>query len=266
MSLEEEVMIVEFAQGIRSEGEIVRGFSQLMDDEKRKRVFKLLSLIDQVYPTDAEVEQASAHVSPNDERVLIVKRSLVKKGLRIHTGEDSLDNSYAILLNLFKTAYQRQVALGTETLKKWWHQDLSKREVVEAMLANYRSLVEEIYQHPSFRNEFASIAKLRLQDKLRDARPPKSTPAEPSTPPEKPQHYHFVTYDEMLSALANANPVRMDGKKEDFKNGYAASMLFQSLARALSKQYHLEQTETTRLINEIVDRHLKETYNSEPYW
>lgn len=264
MSLEEEVKIVQFAQGVRSEDDLLVDFGQWPERLKSKRLHKMLSLIDQVFPTEAEIEQASAPVEPNDGHILIVKNSLTKKGLRIKTGEDELENSYAVLLNLFKTAYQRQVASGADKLKKWWCRDLSRNEVVQEILVNYRTLVEAVYHHPSFRGEFASIAKLRYSSKmLMETKWQALASTEPGKQPEK---YHFVNYDEMLSVVANAYPLRINEKSEEDKNAHAASVLFQALAKALSKQYALEHFEVIRLINEIVDRHLKENHNSEPYW
>ncbi|MGV3558211.1 DUF5958 family protein [Larkinella arboricola] len=247
MSLEEEVMIVEFAQGIRSEDDLFDHFRQLNDDDKTDRIFDMTRLIGELEPTNFEIEQASANMPTRSAGPVEIgvyfprKKRLTQVSLRIDLANDVLEKSYLTLLKLFKATYQRQFVLERKNAVDWWFQDLADNNAVANILTNHRALVEEIYQHPGFRGEFASIAKLhQASQMLRAAKVQNAQSSASGT-------YHFVRYEEIVTASI-----------EDNKYNYAAFMLSGSVMRALSKRYHLKPFRAVQVMQEVVGRYTRE--------
>ncbi|QJW90216.1 hypothetical protein HNV11_12940 [Spirosoma taeanense] len=251
MELEEEIAIVQFGQGIYSKENLLTRFSQLDEARKMSWLWYIENLLHPLKPTEAEIESLNASTaSVNDDApFLIIRFSGLKKVLRIRTSKGAIDQSYGLLLDLFKMAYQRCYSLESGGLTSWWYQDLSNSETVQQILTRHHELIDEIYNNPGFRSEFASLAKLWYQE--HHGR--KAKLAEPEPVPAVQTHFDFVTYNEMITGFLE-NTI--------YKNSRAIWLLSDSLAKALSKQYKLEKEQARRLVWEVVERHLRKTYNT----
>ncbi len=248
MSITEEIEILQFGQGILSEADVLSSFSKLSEDKKKWRIYFFRSLLQRVKPNEAEVEQVNPRPAPEDPTnpTLVMYTPLKNlRGLRLNMSCDELDNSYRILLNLFRTAYQRTFELEKDN-PNIWHRELSDPETVAGILADYQALVDALYSDSGFRTEFISIARLwHANHRQRQVKMDKPALAVQT-------HYHFVTYEQMSTGLI-----------EDNKNTRASALLRSSVAKALIVRYKLDQAQAGQLLNDVLERHLRETYNTD---
>lgn len=251
MSLEDEIAIYQFAQGVQSAEDLLSRFDFLNEDEKSHRFMELDWLVWQLKPTEADLDQVIAAGLLADaglaEDTLKAYRS--KLGVRRITRliEGKFDQSYTLMLNLLKAAYKRRFLLGDPANWRYW--DLSNPEVVQDVLTRHQALVEEVYTDPGFRSEFASIAKLWHEHNasLRARR------KEPELAPERQTHFHFLSYDEMISESI---------KLFDDKTGHAIGVLRHSVEKALAVRYGLASDDAIRVVLNVIERHLRDTYNT----
>lgn len=254
MSLEEEIRINQFGQGVYSVDDLLDLFSQLDDDKKRQSFVHFYCQVCESNLTDSDVEQALADCSidATDATYGYLNLSRLATGLKgvisiPHTAnppEGTLEKPYKLLLHLFKIDYQRRYALEKDNPTKWWYWDLSSSETAQGILTRHRELVDEVYNTPSFRSEFVSIAKwwnssLPLQQIFAH-----------EAAPETQTHFDFITYDEMSTNTMIGN-----------KHSLGIALLRHSLAKALSIRYKLDDDQARRLTLGVVERHLQETYN-----
>ncbi len=106
--------------------------------------------------------------------------------------EGDIDHVYALLLHLFKLAYQRQRALMNDSSVDWRYSDLSRDETVRDVLAKHRLLAETIYNNPGFRSEFVSLAKLWHEERLESAAQHQEATVEIQT------KFEFISYDKLV--------------------------------------------------------------------
>ncbi|UFH52206.1 DUF5958 family protein [Spirosoma sp. KNUC1025] len=244
MSIEEQIKIIQFGQGICPEAELLEQLDQLDESEKGKQVFDLYVFVSRLKPADADIGQAiaDADIGP-DYSPCISPKSGTRKVWRKMFSEHP-EKDYMFLLRLFKIDYQRRYALNKDNATNWQYRDLSNRETVEAILKQYENLVEEVYQNPSFRSEFVCIAKLWHE---RSMQPPTQI---------RQDHYTYLTYDELLT-----ESIKLLGNLQI----HPISMLCHSIEQALSIKYGLDHGLANRLTLEVIDRHMRETYNSSIY-
>jgi len=245
MRLEEELIIIQFGQGALSEEELLHQFAQLDEAGQGLRFNELLHLLEQLEPvvdeeTTTEPEAPHTVIKSFSNRNRFIRR--------INVQDNTLHESYKLLLAQFKRDFQRQYAIENENPSSWWYWDFSKRDVVDRLLAGYRAVVNEVYSNLSFRGEFTSIAKL-----LHDDRMAKKALAE-APEPEGHHQYHFASYDEVI-------------EKSIKSYGYAFNrpvwLLSNSLRKALVKQYGLDFDRANKVLWDVVDQHLREKYNDE---
>ncbi|MDB5243287.1 MAG: hypothetical protein JWP57_3912 [Spirosoma sp.] len=256
MSLEEELAINQFGQGVRSVADLLDEFSQLDEDQKRKCFVHFYYYIWYFKLDASDVEQAMADcaIKATDPTYDYLNLHLIKAGRKgmicISDAENhpkgGLDKPYELLLRLFKVNYQRCFELEKENLSKWWYWDLSSEEVSQGILTRHKELLDEVYSHPSFRCEFVSMAKLYYKNNTEN----QASYKEPSS--EQQTNFNFVTYDQMTVDLL---PI---GNKY-----YPAIWLIRNaVENALSKRYQLDPDLARRLTLDVIERHLQETYNS----
>jgi hypothetical protein len=249
MSLAEEITLYQFGQGLHLERDQLDHFSELDEFKKSQRVVELFDLVRQSKPEDTDLEQAMpASSSPvTAPPYLVFKGHRLQRNLSISLAHAELDRSYRLLLQLFKKAYQRQLEAEKPNPINWMFWDLSNPEVVSRIVTLYQQLVEEVYASAGYRSEFVSLAKLyytRKSTRLANQEEPN---------PEPQTHFSFLTYDELVdrSTLMIGNPEH-----------YPISLLCNSLNKALAKQYGLTAEQATRLIWDVVERHMREQYNT----
>ena len=154
--------------------------------------------------------------------------------------------AYKFLLFLFKAAYQRRSVLGNPANWRYWN--LSSPNVIQDIRTRHQEALEQVYANSSFRSEFACIAKLWHERRtLQQAK--RQEPA-----PEPDNHFTFLSYDEMLTeSIKTFTDKQMQGVR----------LLSHSLEKALSLQYGFDADEVRRVIDDVVERHLRETYDTD---
>ncbi|GAB3956984.1 hypothetical protein GCM10028805_48410 [Spirosoma harenae] len=252
MDIEQEIAIYQFGQEVYSIDEMLDQYGKLTEPDRARRQMELFGHICEDKPTQAEIEQAlvDGDFSSDYSPCLRVSKLLKSTSIGLYLNDDEPEQDYKFLLHLFRRVYLRQSELEKGNLTNWNYWDLSDSHVVEDILTMNKKRIDEVYTDASFRGEFASIAKLRNADKLQ-MEESKAKPA-----PEIQTHFTFVTYDEITEKSINliAN-----------KNWRPITLLANALERALLKRYALSPKHIQRLIWNVVERHLKETYNRELY-
>ena len=258
MSIEEEIAINQFGQGVRSVADLLDQFIELDENQRKIWFFDLYCHVGRIALTDSDIEQALADCSLTatdatyDFLNLNRLKAVFKSILRIHnildTGnlpDGSLEKAYQLLLYLFKKDYQRRFALEKENPATWWCWDLSNSEITQGILTRHQALIDEVYTTPGFRSEFVSVAKLLHEHTgLPETRPPKPTSAHRN-------QFNFLTYDEMMTEFVQGS-----------KHSRAIALLRNSLEKALSIRYRLNADQARRLTMAVIERHLQETYNT----
>ena len=251
MSLEDELVIIQFAQGLHPEADLLDSFRQLDATKQHRQLFDLLVLLKQPNLTDAEIEQANAHSSSKtvSNPLFIQHTKLIKIGLRINMAEGELENSYHIVLDLFKKAYQRCFDQEKDSSTSWIYWDLSSSETVQSILIKHKEMVADLYRNTSFRSEFASLAKLwytnvMLKEELYREPDPL---AEPQT------HFNFLSYDELTTTSIPGATISKELQGID--------VLLNSLRKATSIRYKLDSDQAGRLVLDVMRHHLQETHN-----
>jgi hypothetical protein len=250
MKLAEEIILYQFAQGVHPVADLVKRFSQLDEGEKMRHFLELNSIIRKLKSTEDDFQQALSDnsLAEGDLPAVFFKDNRLKVGVynMSNLQEGDYEKAYTFLLYLLKTAYQRQAALKDPTDWRYW--DLSNPEVVQNIQTRHQEAVEAVYANPSYRSEFASIAK--LWHERYESRKPKSQ--EPV--PERQTHFTYMSYEEMISESINVF---------NDKQTFGIDVLRHSLEKALAKQYLVNKEEANRVIWEVIERHLRETYNTD---
>jgi hypothetical protein len=244
MTLEEEIAIVRFGQGVLSLADLLSHFNQLEEGKKKNLLFQLSSLVDFADPVDADIELAIADCPLEATDPLCVALAIDR--FRVNRigmlKEEDFDRAYTLQAYLFKTAYQRSYKTKKDSPTQWWFWDLSENEIGSTIRTAHQKLVDEVYHNPSFRGEFASLAKLWIaQEELIKTRYQEHAPV-----PERASD--FVSYEEIVSEW-----VKM--QKEDVKYSHGIAALRNSLDRALSAKYGLNPAQAWRLIKDVMEQH-----------
>jgi hypothetical protein len=253
MSLEEEIVVYQFAQGVRSEADLIDRFEHVNDDKKATRLFKLSSLLWRLAPFDADDEQLVISASntmkdtPNASLLRTCDQVNNKLRLILNFSENGVDESHKLLLDLLKKIYQRRFELEKENPTKWWYQDLANSEIVQVILNRHQALVDTTYNNPSYRGEFSSIAKLWQEERI--SRQPKVE--EPTA--ERQDKFTFLTYDDMITASINMGYS---------KQSRGIHLLSNSLRKAIIKSHQLDSDSANRVVWDVIERYLHETYNT----
>ncbi|CCH57275.1 hypothetical protein BN8_06686 [Fibrisoma limi BUZ 3] len=250
MKLEEELIIVQYGQGVLSEEELLRRFAQLDEIGQWQSVNALMYLLRKLEPTVDEEATVAEPTNELEASYTNIGNSGKKNTAirRINVYSAKLKESYRSLLDQFKRDLQRQYAIEKENPSSWWYWDLSKKELVDSLLADYRALVEEVYSNPSFRGEFACIAKLWHDDvttKKALAEAPKSAIN---------HQYHFATYDEVIEQSL---------KSYSHIVNRPIWLLSNSVRKALIKQYRLDSDQAGNVLWDVVEQHFREKYEDD---
>lgn len=250
MSLNEEIALYQFAQGVRPAADLVENEGQSNEQLKKRRLFDLNALVRQLKPTDADVQQA---LTDSSLTAADISRSFVNVGgLRfdLHNmmtlAGDDYAKAYTFLLYVLKVIYPRRATLGNPADWRYW--DLSSAEVVHNLRTKHQAILDEVYADASYRSEFVHMAKLWYERATRL----KAQRAEPA--PEPQTHFPFMNYDEMIT-----ESIKMFTDKQ-LQGIYVLS---HSLEKALSKRYGFEADDLNRIIHEVIGRHLRDTYNTD---
>jgi hypothetical protein len=246
MSLEEEIVIYQFAQGVFPVDVLLDSFRELDKDEQFSLLFNLYSFEVRRKSTPADIEQATAEGSFDPGYTPCVKPN----GASTFTvPEGDMAQDYKFLLHVFKAIYQRCFDQNKEDTTTWWYQDLSDADVVRGILARHEALVEELYNSPGYRSEFRSLAKLQHEHQLWRETNHRKRPSE--TIPRG----HFATYDDLINETISMD---INGGLDKYLK--PKEILHGSLVKALTRSYRLNQRHVTRVVSDVFERYYRDIY------
>ncbi|WP_080237265.1 DUF5958 family protein [Spirosoma rigui] len=241
MSLEEEIAINQFAQGVHSHERLLARFSQLDEAEKRRQYMELSFRVWQLEPTESDAAQALLNSSLGKgyaPGTKVIKSWMSTSGLEV-SGKDPI-KEYTFLLYTYKVAYQRKFATARNNPARWIDQDLSNPETVQAILDTHQSMVEQLYSDPGFRSEFTTLARHWKRHFL-----PKPED-DPEITPVRQTKFTFLSYQEVVNAFTLPTPdPRSDG----------IALVYEALVKALIIRYDVTKQQGRRLTLDVVTRH-----------
>lgn len=123
-------------------------------------------------------------------------------------------------------------------------------QFAQGILTGYQQRAEKSYAHPSFRSEFVSLAKLWYEDMISS----RAKYKEPEPAPKPQTHFDFVDYNEIVTESIEWN---------DDKLTRAITLLRDSLTKAISVRYAIDTEQARKLVFDVVERHLRETYHTD---
>ncbi|GAB4056170.1 DUF5958 family protein [Spirosoma litoris] len=255
MSLEEEIAIVQFAQGVYLDKDLLDQFSQLSEKEKEKWFFGPLALLRRLKLTYSDIGQAitDSLLTSTDTACVALMTYLLKPGATsmanlsalINLSGDDRTKAYKLLLHVFKIAYQQRLAFEASGSTNWWYWDLSSNEVVQNLLKRHQELIHKTYINSGFRSEFVSLAKL-----YNDRNTMMQSSNQGSGLIVQTQ-FDFLTYDELMTECIVGNK---------YERGRV--FLLHSLQNALTVEYRIDSDQAGRLVMAVIDQHMQETFNT----
>ncbi|GAB3743414.1 DUF5958 family protein [Spirosoma lituiforme] len=141
MTLEEQVAVNQFGQGVLSVESLLLHFSQMSEARKRHYLTYLSDLIWQSKPVEADIEQAiiDSLLKSTYTPCVVLRTHRLKIGINqlVTLPVNELEKVYRLMLSLFKEAYQRRFQEEGNS-GKWWYWDLSTDDVIERVLSAKR--------------------------------------------------------------------------------------------------------------------------------
>ncbi|WP_128544054.1 DUF5958 family protein [Larkinella soli] len=251
MSLEEEIELNRFGQGLVPVEDLLRQYREATEEEQSGLYSNVSFHLMDFDPDEESVRKAleEAGVAEDDHLAEMARHAYLKrkKFVKMSYPVEPSDQAYHFLLCLFRADYQQRFAAENDQSKNWWFWDLSDPKVIDAILTTRRNRVDAVYNDPGYRGEFEALAKLHYEDKRRMAAQFKE-PDPKAVPVDK-----FLNYDELLTESLKVN-------KEMEKFNKPIFALNQALYKALSRQLGLDEKETRAIMAEVVDRHMREKY------
>lgn len=141
MSLEEEIAINQFGQGLHSDRELLNRFTELDEISQREWLNQLAYLVLQSSPMDADINQAiiDSTLKATFTPCVMLRTQGVNNSnsltnlLKLPANE--LWKVNQLLLYLFRVAYQRRYKREKGDPNKWWYWDLSNANTVQKILS-----------------------------------------------------------------------------------------------------------------------------------
>lgn len=139
MTLNEEILINKFGQGLINMNEILDSFNIFQFKQKQKYLASLVDLIIQSKAVEADIKQAiiiSGLKSTYTPCVLLEKgpyKHVYEK--IINLPEFELQKALTLLLSLFKIAYIRRYHIEKNNPDKWWYWDLSDENLIKRIIS-----------------------------------------------------------------------------------------------------------------------------------
>ena len=252
MKLEDELLIIQCAQGHQAEVDLQNHFSQLTVRDQQRRLFDLLNMLEQFRLTDADIEQFNALSSTGNTSLPfpVTYSGKAKLGLQINMAESELENYFTVLLNLLKKAYHQSDEREKAAATDWWFQNLSDNERVQNLLIKHEERVNELYTAPGFRSEFTSLARL-YHDKMiqRELANQEATSQE-----EVQTQFDFISYDGIMEKSVTYG---FD------KTSHAIYILHNAIGRAIARKYGLDSDTSSQLVMEVLGKYYQDSYNGQ---
>lgn len=139
LSIEEQILINQFSQGLVSLDKMDDWFISFDRMNKKAVIHNLIIMVIQLHPTYEEMESAvkSLNKSKTSSAVKFLKRNqpFAKFGYELcDLPENELSNSFKILLVTLSIADNRRKSQENPDLcKHWWHKDLSDKKYLKQL-------------------------------------------------------------------------------------------------------------------------------------
>lgn len=144
-SIQEEVILNQYAQGIKLESELLEWYNSYDIEKKRSILIEIWSLANQARVTKEDVENAriTAGLKTTHTPVRILyseKLPLKNRGYKLADlkGKEQVQ-AFLLILNCFAIAEQRRKSkcdANKKNCNHWWHQDLSNAQLIQEILKN----------------------------------------------------------------------------------------------------------------------------------
>lgn len=255
MTLEAEVTLCQFGQGVFSVDDRLDAFTQLDSEQQRSQFVDLYLYVWGLELTEADVEKTLADcplatTDPLYDYLRLYRiESELDFGVVIPQSDSPpggrLNEAYRVLLYLFRAVYQRLYALEKTTPTHWWYQDFTGIDVAERMLTRHRTLVDEAYHDPGYRSEFKALARLWYK---RIILPMYRTANEDPTN----ESDRFLSYDEILT-----DSMEWATNIDDCN----LRILRTSLEKAFRRCHSLSRDLANRLVLDVLDKYMLDLYD-----
>lgn len=144
-SIQEEVILNQYAQGIKYASELLEWYNSFDIDKKRSILIEIWSLANQAGVIEKDVENARITVglkaTHTPVRMLYSEKLPFKnRGYKLADlkGKEQVQ-AFLLILNCFAIAEQRRKSkcdADKENCNHWWHQDLSNPQLIQEILKN----------------------------------------------------------------------------------------------------------------------------------
>lgn len=144
-SMQEEIIINQYAQGIKPIDELLEWYNSFDIEKKRSILIEIWSLANQAKVNEGDVENAriiaGLKVTHTPVRMLYSKTQPFKnRGFKVANlkGKEQVQ-AFLLILNCFAIAEQRRKSkcdAEKENCNHWWHQDLSNPKLIQEILKN----------------------------------------------------------------------------------------------------------------------------------
>lgn len=244
MSLEEEITLVQFAQGRHPVTELLAEYSKLDAAGRGNRLMNLTEFLAQLKPNELDNTQALAESKLDDTYSPRFFSGNKKRTITIYyfRAEEDSEKDYRYLLYLFKVMYQRLIGEKNEEAANWWLWDLSNQAMAETVLTQHQERIDNVYGDLGFQAEFVCMAKLWF-DRYTKNKASEATPT----------YFHFLTYDEILTEYSQSWATI---------SRHPIGLLITAVQNALAKKYRLTALEANRLLMAVLERHFRVKYNT----
>ena len=145
LSIQEQLIINQYAQGIKSMSELLEWYNSFDTGKKRSILVEIWSLANQAKVNEEDVENAritaGLKVTHTPVRMLHSETLPFKnRGFKIADlkGKEQVQ-AFLLILNCFAIAEQKRKSkcdAKKENCNHWWHQDLSNPKLIQEILKN----------------------------------------------------------------------------------------------------------------------------------
>jgi len=135
MTIENEILINQYAQDLVGIKELLDLFSNLSPEQKKAFLNDTLFFIIQSKAIDKDIEEAilESKLKSTLTACVLLRKGVLSYNLKklINLPDKELESVFILLLCLFKLAYKRRLLFEKNNLNKWWYQDLSDAEILK---------------------------------------------------------------------------------------------------------------------------------------
>ena len=137
MNIEDEILVNKYGQNLIAVQQLTDKFELLDLLQKKLFLNDILYLIMQSKPRDEDIEFAikESGLKPTFTPCVLLRKGAANHHLQkiVELPEVELNNTFVLLLSLFKIPYKRRFDIEKNTPNKWWYWDLSDDKIIKAL-------------------------------------------------------------------------------------------------------------------------------------